>query len=358
MISQSRHSLPLMPSSASLLCVHALHIAMTLDCAAGYRHHTLLSVCQSVCLSVCLFVCLSVCPYIHKDTHDTLTRDSWAPLRHARAVSLPNKDSLPPPPARSLLPPPTPILHPLALPLTSAISGLHEVIRSLTPIFRILRLLGPDAHNSLRLTLRVTVRQPDLPSLWCVCVCARARVCARYFCDRSPPCSWAVVAPTSSCPCIRERLYQKKTWMRSNALNDNEHEHEHARTHACKHAHAYTRIHVHTTDWHFYQASSSATSSASSSAGGRCDHGSSWKRGSSAGPKGLSGSREAATMNHSQTIVSCTMTCALAREHGSEHGSERGTNSPDGRSSGHAPVASVQLATENRASSWMATDSS
>ena len=63
-------------------------------------------------------------------------------------------------------------------------------------------------------------------------------------------------------------------------------------------------------------------------------------------------------MNHSQTIVSCTMTCALAREHGSEHGSERGTNSPDGRSSGHAPVASVQLATENRASSWMATDSS
>ena len=27
---------------------------------------------------------------------------------------------------------------------------------------------------------------------------------------------------------------------------------------------------------------------------------------------------------------------ALAREHGSEHGSERGTNSPDGRSSGHA----------------------
>ena len=165
---------------------------------------------------------------------------------------------------------------------------------------------------------------------------ARACVCAHYFCDRSPPCSWAVVAPTSSCPCIRERLYQKKRWVRSNARNDNEHEHEHARTHACKHAHAYTRIHVHTTDWHFYQASSSATSSASSSAGGRCDHGSSWKRGSSAGPKGLSGSREAATMNHSQTIVSCTMTCALAREHGSEHGSERGTNSPDGRSSGHA----------------------
>ena len=60
-------------------------------------------------------------------------------------------------------------------------------------------------------------------------------------------------------------------------------------------------------------------------------------------------------MNHSQTIVSCTMTCALAREHGSEHGSERGTNSPDGRPSGHAYSC---VATETRASSWMATDSS
>ena len=148
----------------------------------------------------------------------------------------PIKTPFPPPCTLSLLPPPTPILHPLALPLTSAISGLHEVIRSLTPIFRILRLLGPDAHNPLRLTLRVTVRQPDLPSLWCVCVCARACVCARYFCDRSPPCSWAVVAPTSSCPCIRERLYQKKRCVRSNARNDNEHEHEH------EHA----RIHTHT----------------------------------------------------------------------------------------------------------------
>ena len=48
-------------------------------------------------------------------------------------------------------------------------------------------------------------------------------------------------------------------------------------------------------------------------------------------------------MNHSQTIVSCTMTCALAREHGSEHGSERGTNSPDGRSSGHAYKLPVRI---------------
>ena len=46
-------------------------VAMTLNCAAGYRHHT--SVCQCVCLSVCLpvllpvllavSVLLAICPY-------------------------------------------------------------------------------------------------------------------------------------------------------------------------------------------------------------------------------------------------------------------------------------------------------
>ena len=40
-------------------------------------------------------------------------------------------------------------------------------------------------------------------------------------------------------------------------------------------------------------------------------------------------------MTDSQSYGSCTMTCALARE----HISERGTNSPDGRSSRHVTVA-------------------